>query len=154
MDVHKRRNQHQLIGNIKICVTRRKSLAVEVDRLRARQRNNAQIRASLQDPQVFLQGGVVVFVRIRLNYRDHRIGTHKACKIVDMAVRIVADNAILKPNHVGHPQVITQGAFDFLLSATRIAGLHIRQQALLGRQKFALPVDVNTAAFKNKRWSE
>ena len=55
-------------------------------------------------------------------------------KIVDVAMRVIAGDALLQPNDIGRPQIVAQRLFHLLLRLTRIPRLHIRQQAFPRRK--------------------
>ena len=66
-----------------------------------------------------------------------------------MAVRIVACDAVAQPDHALDSQIVAQAALDLRPGHSRVARLHVAQQALFGGQQQSRAVDIDAAAFQH-----
>ncbi len=65
-------------------------------------------------------------------------------------MRIVAGHSPAQPNHLDNSQIIVKGLLEFFAAHSRIALLHLAQQALLGGQQNPLPIRIDRAAFEHQ----
>ena len=98
-------NQNQPIRNIEISVTCRQPLAVKDHRPRHRQLDQIKLLAverarGLEPGEVFGQRRVVRIAHIRLDGGDNRRRPNEAGDVVDVAMRVVAGDAAIEPNHL------------------------------------------------------
>jgi len=150
------RDQHCRVGDIKVGVAGRQALAVEAERRRHRERNHLYPRTVFQAHSfkpfaIFLEDRVIGVAGIVLAAQHHGFGVDEAAKVIHMAVRIVAGNALPEPQNVPHAEVLAQGRFDLFLVQARIPHLDSGiEQALFRSQKGSLTVHVDAAAFEHK----
>ncbi len=84
--------------------------------------------------EIFLQGLVVRFRRIVFHDGDHRRRIHKAREIVDVAVRVIAGDAVFEPQNIRDAEIVAEDGCQFLARNAGIARLNRTQQAFLGRE--------------------
>ena len=105
------------------------------------------IRGPIQHGTRLGQDGIVGIVRVRGGGQQHMAGRRKAAEVVNVAQGLVVGQPAGQPDHRLDAEAIAQVRLDIGLRKVRIA-LGI-EQALLGRDQRALPVDVDRATFKN-----
>ncbi len=148
------RNQNQLVRDIEICIAGREALTVEINRLGHRQRLDAERPAILifhltKQGEILLQRLEVRVGRIVLHDGDNRRGIHEPRKIVHVAVRIVARDAVFEPQNVRYAEVVAEDRRQFLARDAGISRLDRTEKALLGGEHRSEAVDVDAAAFQN-----
>ncbi len=92
---------------------------------------------------------MVGVVRIGLIRRDDRARSDEARDVVDVAVRVVAGNAALQPDDLLDAKIIGKNFFHVLARESRVALLHIAEQAFFGGDQCAASIDVDAAALQN-----
>src|SRR3989442_3301473 len=66
-----------------------------------------------------------------------------------MAVGIIADDAVVEPQHMFDTQVVAENLAQVLTAEPRVASLHGTEEALFGGEQSSAAVDVDTPAFEN-----
>ena len=110
----------------------------------------SRLRAALQAVQVLGQRLVVVILPIWLNHGDDRVRVHEPRDVVDVAVRVVAGDAAVQPEHLIDAEIVVEGLLQLLAADAGIALLHRAQQAFFRGEQQACAVDVDTAAFEHQ----
>src|SRR5205823_13509547 len=82
-----------------------------------------------QAPQIGGKRLVVWVGSIRLDGGRYDIRSHKPRDVVYVAVRVIAGDAAIQPNHVGDAKVIVECRFDLLARKPWVALLHVADQA-------------------------
>ena len=107
-----------------------------------------RIPRQLEPAQVVLQRRVVRVGRIVLDRADDGPRRDEARDVVDVAVGVVAGDALAEPQHLADAEEIAQRAFQVGPRLARVAvGV---QQALLRRHHDAGAVDVDRSAFEHQ----
>src|ERR1700678_3485209 len=92
----------------------------------------------------------MIFVsRIWLRDGDDGNGTNETSDVVHVAMRIIPGYATVHPQNLVDAEIVVEDALQILAGKARIALLHSAQQALLGCDEGAAPVDVNASTFQN-----
>ena len=55
---------------------------------------------------------------------DHGIGSYETAKVIDMAMGVIADNAVAQPNGVGNAKLLLENAFIVFLGEAWISDLN------------------------------
>src|ERR1700738_509755 len=97
--VIERRNDHELVGDIKIGVAGGQALIIEINWRGHGKRFNSERAAvevfhGLQQSEIFLKGNVVGVVGVLLDHGDDGRWAYEASEVVDMAMGIVAGDSI------------------------------------------------------------
>ena len=93
------REDDLVVGDIEVGIGGRQALVVVENNIGHRQLDNRGLfaagqTAALKHTEIFLQGFVVLIPRVMFDDSDNSIGRHKTSQVVDMAVCVVADDAI------------------------------------------------------------
>ena len=87
--------------------------------------------------------------RIIFDHGDDRIGSDEAGEVVDVAVRVVAEDAAAEPDRVRRAEVVGENFFVVFARHAGVALLHLAEQAFFGGEDGAASVDVDGAAFEH-----
>ena len=148
------RHQHHSIRDVEIRIAGGQAAAFEDDRARHRNLYDVEALAILvarrsQASQIVVQGRIIFVLLIRLDHRDDRVGRDEAGDVVDVAVRVVAGDALAEPDDRLDSEIVGKHLLVGSAIHGRIALLRGREQAFLGREQSAAAVDVDRAAFEH-----
>ena len=107
------RNKNDSVCDVEIRVACGQSLPVEINRPRHRERLKIERPASLifhflEARDILLQRLVIQICRIIFNDGDHRSRIHESREIIYVAMRIIAGDSAIDPEHVCNPKVIAK----------------------------------------------
>ncbi len=116
--IGERRRKHAGICDVEVRIASRQPQAFAHDLLRHWQRNDFN-RATvnfhcLQAREIFLKWLVIFVVTIFFDDRHNRSFGNKTREIVDVAIGIVAGDAVAKPENIANSQIIPQALLDLL----------------------------------------
>ena len=148
------RDQHQVVGYIKVGVAGGQARSFVVDRLGHGQLDYAERAAFLvgggvQAGQVLGQRGEVGVLAVGFHGGYDGVGADEAGDVIDVSVGIVAGDAAVEPDYFADPQVVGEDGFEAAAVEAGIARLLATQQALLGGEHGSVAVHVNAAAFEH-----
>ncbi len=151
----KRGDQNEPIGDVEVGVACRQALIAKDDRPRQRQFDNRKLLAvggagSLQAREVFNQRLVVGIFCIWLNGGDNGCRPDETSDVVDMAVRVVADNSPPQPDHLLDAEIVVECTFKLLAAHAGVALLDFAQQTLFGGEQDSLSIGVYRTTFENQ----
>ncbi len=96
-----------------------------------------------------MQGRVVFAPLIRLDHRDHGIGSDESGDVIHVAVSVVAGDAAFEPDDGLRAKIIGEQFFIGRAAHGRVALLSGGEQAFLSRDESAAAVDIDRAAFEH-----
>src|SRR4051812_7518481 len=145
-------HEYGSIDDEKIRIARRHALPAEGHRPRHRQFDDRKFSARwrakpAQALEIVGQQTMVRIAPVGLNAGEEAVPLVESRDVVDMAVRIVADDPLAHPQYFVHAEVILQVLFDLRLGQVRVA-IRIQEALLAGEQK-SLAVHIDRAAFEN-----
>src|SRR5580698_5945817 len=110
-------HEHQIVGDIKIRVTGGQPLAAKNNWARQRQFHKSELLAiqsarSLETGQFFRQRHMIVVSSIRLDSGHNRCGSNKARNVVYVAMRVIAGDSAIKPQHLLDAEIVAEGGFQ------------------------------------------
>src|ERR1043166_5808939 len=139
------RDDHDAVRDVEIRVARRDALPIENDRRRHGKRN--YIKSCRSEPLAVLAKNRMVLIPWTFFLaKKNAFGRDEAREIVDVAVRVVADNPAAKPYHTLGPEHVGKDLLDPLAAEARIPRLRLRKQALFGAEEHPLSIHVDRAA--------
>ena len=150
-----RGRENRAVGDVEIGVTRRKPLAVEVERRGQRQGDDLDLRAVFEphpfEPlAILLQRSVIDVAGIGLVAEHHGARVDEAAQVVDMPVRVVAGDTLAQPQHVRDAQVVAEGPLELGARQPGVAHLDLGvEQALLGGEERATAVHVDASPLQH-----
>src|ERR1019366_6607394 len=148
--------EHQLVGDVEIGIAGRQTPSTKIYRswhweLHHAQRMARLVCALLQPAEVVAQRLVIGIGGVRLVRRYHRRRRDETGDIVNVPMGVVAGDAAVQPDHFLHPQIVGENLFHLLTRNSRIALLHVAQQALLGGDERPASIDVDASALQYHR---
>ncbi len=99
---------------------------------------------------VFLHRGVVGIGLVWLDARDDGGGIDEAGGVVDVAVGVVAGDALVEPEDFLDAEEIGEGFFDAVAGEVGVTLLDFGEEAFFGGEDAAVAVDVDGAAFEDE----
>ena len=106
--------------------------------------------SSITQPTNILTQSFVVLARgIGIDACDHGVRGNEAGDVVDVAVRVVTDNAGAKPDNILNAEKFGKDALVVALLHSRVPLLHATEQALFGGDQRTASVHVERSAFKD-----
>ena len=138
------------VGDVEVGVGGREALVVVEDEVGHGHLDDGGLfavgqTAAAEHLEVALQGLVVLVPGVVLDDGEDGVGGYEAREVVDMAVGVVADDAVAKPDDVVHTVIVAQILFYLVLVEVGIAvGI---EEAGGGGEEVAAAVDVDAAAF-------
>ena len=75
----------------------------------------------MQTREIFLERLVVFVGAVFFDDRNNSMFGHKTREIVDVAIGVVAGDAVAEPENLANIQIISQALFDFTATQVRIA---------------------------------
>src|SRR5262245_1361239 len=143
-------NQDRFVSDVEISVASGQTLILEIDRPRHWQFYDSQRLAVLifhpQQAFVVIDQNSVIFVPgIVFDHCDDRVRRDEPRQVINVPIGVVADYTVAQPQDVRGPEVVFQILLDLFAVEMRVAvGI---EQAGLGRDERAAPVDIQRTAF-------
>ena len=147
-------HEYEAVGDVEICVAGWHALGAKNNRPRHGQLNDGELLAlwsarGFEAREVFSQRSVVGIARVGLNSRDDSCGRDKASDVIDVAVRIVADDTAAKPDGLVYAEIVAEAALKLCAADAGVPLLHLAQQALFRCEQRSCPVNVDGTAFED-----
>lgn len=145
-------HEHRAVDDEEIRITRRHALPVKAEGARHGQLDDVEFFSGrgtkrFQPFEIRREDGVVFLLRIWFHAGDEAIGFVEAGHVVDVTVRVVADNALAEPENLVRPEIFFQGLLDLRPVQLGIAvGV---EQALLAGEQEAFAIHVDRSAFEH-----
>ena len=145
------------IGNVEVGVGSREALVVIEDDVGHGKFNNGGLfavgeAATVEHSKILLQGLIVLVPGIFFDDGNDGVGRDKAREVVDMAVGVIAHNAVAQPDDIFHTVVVSKVVLYLILIELRIAvGV---EEARGGGEEVATAVDVNASTLHHYVGSE
>ena len=90
---------------------------------------------------------MIGFFGARLDYGNDGSRSDKPRQVVNVAVRVVANNTPSQPHDVANPEIVCEDPLDAQAVEPGVAGLGFAEQAFLGDEQCAASVNVDGAPF-------
>jgi hypothetical protein len=150
-------NEYCFVTDIKICITCGEPRSSIHHTPRHWKRDHVEpcsvlVLGPSQKLIVISQGRVVLVLGVFLEGTHHRGGIDKTGKVIDMAIGIIPQNSMVKPDKMTNTQMIPQGPFDVV---SLQMGITIWvQKTLVSGHASPASVDLNGASLENQSWRE
>ena len=148
------RHQHNLVRDVEVCVARRQTLPVEINRFGHwecfyPERSAVLITHLFQQREILLKRLIVRFRRILFGCDHNRIGIRKASQVVNMAVRIIACDPVSQPECMPCAEESAKHLFNIFPGEPWISLLNRAQQALLRGQDGSASIDIDASTLEH-----
>lgn len=153
----KHRKQNRIVDHQIIRVACRQPFPVTENRLRHRQSPDFKWGASSGSKraktfEVLPESRIIGILLILLNNRHNSVGTIKPGDVINVPIRVIADNSVMQPKDPVDPEILPKIFLDLLAPQTRIPVLV--QEAGFRGQQLSRAVDFNRAALQHHRDGE